>query len=131
MGADLLITYVAFDTDEDTDARCNAEKQKIKDADLKAMKPNVDEFLDAIGGETTEDYEDADGDWEYGVREMMIGVIEDLYTTIEQEPRDLAWIVRPTETIYLSGGMSWGDSPGDSYDAIERYAYLKELILDV
>lgn len=44
--------------------------------------------------------------------------------------RDTAELNFPERTIYLTGGMSWGDDPTDSYDKFMRFSYLPADILE-
>ena len=83
----MCLTYVSIARDEDTDGRCDSEMEAIRKLDLKARKTEVDIFLGDAFGETTEDFEDDDGNWEENVRQQMLDTIEDFFDTIENPGR--------------------------------------------
>lgn len=45
--------------------------------------------------------------------------------------RDVVVLKYPERSILLSGGMSWGDSPTDSYDIISKFSMLPEWLLSI
>lgn len=67
-------------------------------------------------------------------------VITDAIEILENNPRDVTWIRLPDSngsmiTIYLTGGMSYGDSPTDSldifhdlYELFPEYRYIDEVL---
>lgn len=40
---------------------------------------------------------------------------------LECGARDMTWIRHGKYTVYLAGGMSWGDSPGETYEEFYRF----------
>lgn len=73
-----------------------------------------DEWLyDDITGEGT------DPDAQY--RELLVEAIDYIHN---EQPRDMTWIHDPDlgdRPIILTGGMSWGDDPTESYQQVMRY----------
>jgi hypothetical protein len=62
-------------------------------------------------------------------------VFEDALSTIAEffewaYSRQTAWVTHPRGHILLTGGLSWGDSPTDAYDAIQRFGCLPERVLN-
>ena len=60
-------------------------------------------------------------------KEIMRKVVERFFDNVDC--RDIGSILFKGYNIYLSGGMSWGDSPTDSYDAISTFNLLPTEIL--
>lgn len=40
--------------------------------------------------------------------------------------RDVTRIIHKGDTIFISGGMSWGDSPTDNYDNFGKFNFLED-----
>lgn len=154
MGADMCIQWVVI-----KDGKEEESKKKIIEAINKFEIPelnediknkiltkldskhskNFDEFIyfweDGMFKDTddnnmpTEDDEDLDE----GVlsisraREIMNDVVKETFDSLNC--RDVTYIQRNGETMYLSGGVSWGDSPTDSYDLFSRFNSLPQSIL--
>jgi hypothetical protein len=54
-------------------------------------------------------------------RELLVEAIDYIHN---EQPRDITWIHDPDlgdRPIILTGGMSWGDDPTESYQQIMRY----------
>ena len=73
--------------------------------------------LDQIDDDFTGTYDDMEDDEE--MRAFLRSALAAFKEIIEGDcPRDFTWIDGFGHTIYVSGGMSWGDSPGDTFDLI-------------
>lgn len=108
MGAD-LITAVAATTRQEEDLNWDAGKEVVRSLTLESLEQTgLLEFL--YGG---------DADLEE-VREELEGRIDDLRNSITQFWRDLNVFTFGEWTIYIAGGTSWGDSPGDTFEAINQ-----------
>jgi hypothetical protein len=60
-------------------------------------------------------------------REMIIVAIMDTFDSLDG--RDVSWIYHKGDRIYLSGGMSYGDAPTDSYDLFYKFGNLPTKVL--
>lgn len=49
---------------------------------------------------------------------------------MEQPRREATWLNLGDESYIASGGMSWGDSPTDTYDYIVAWDMVAELLVD-
>jgi hypothetical protein len=117
MGADLLVMYVAVPFNKDIDELKAELLNKVKSIDLTAERENVKEFvLSAFGDEEMLE------DDEESIRAVMLGTVEDFFGCLNN--RDVSSFLHKGEVLYVTGGMSWGDSPTDSYDRFERFSYL-------
>lgn len=52
----------------------------------------------------------------------------DLRNTLDDEPRDVGHIDVRGATVILSGGMSWGDGPTDSFDLFANCGYFPTVL---
>ena len=55
-------------------------------------------------------------------------IIDDFFECLNN--RDMGYFEHKGDTIYLSGGMSWGDNPTDSITTIQKFNYLPEVATD-
>jgi len=49
------------------------------------------------------------------------GLVDYVISLLQSNPRDIGWIKVGTYTVFLTGGMSYGDSPTDSFDDFEKF----------
>lgn len=66
------------------------------------------------------------GDWKDALIEIE-GNLTEFFDCLTY--RDVTWIAHKGTTIYITGGMSWGDDPTDSYRTFERVAWLPLSVL--
>lgn len=121
MGADLILQEISIrqtPTDEFW--------KKLE----KALDKKVDNYTDdELKGWANEigTYSDSDD-----LRIEAHGVIKTAIDDMRGSCRDMTWIRIPTKerrpkdiiTIYLAGGMSWGDSPGETYEEFYKLSIL-------
>ena len=107
MGADLLITALVIETGmtPDFDA-ARAAIETVSSAKIEVpdefwdYDPDTDEGLDAI-------------------RHHLRDSLSELETAL-QESRELASFELHGATVYLTGGMSWGDAPTELFETFSR-----------
>lgn len=108
MGADITLACVWFSKDAYLEAECSNIKKQVNalpDGDLEVLADHM--FL------LDDEYEP----------EMRPDVIEDICDVVDKafksfNLRDVAWLHHKGEIGYITGGMSYGDSPTGSYDYI-------------
>lgn len=106
MGADLIISTLA--TTDFEDLNWEAGEEAARTMDLTTLMQT--EFVDQLeNGELTD---------EQDVREHILFAITNLKHAIMQGWRDLVIFDFGEWTILVAGGTSWGDSPGDTFEAI-------------
>ena len=119
MGADMCIQYVAF--------RGNNLNEFVPEEYKLRLIESVNE---ATFGEL-QNYEQGYDEDDLGVlemREKLIEVINEFFNCLDN--RDVTCINHKGDRIYLTGGMSWGDNPTDSYGNFERLNYIDSDILN-
>ena len=117
MGADLILQDIAI-RHKPTAAFWNklgkALDKKVDEMSFKELKAWADE----IGS-----YDDVED-----LRIEAHGVIKTALDDLRHPCRDMTWITLPNNdgliTVYLAGGMSWGDTPGESYDELYKLSTL-------
>lgn len=55
------------------------------------------------------------------IRDGIVNNIEDTFYIISQGSREISCLAFKGYNIYLTGGMSWGDSPTDAFDVFNRF----------
>jgi len=87
---------------------------------LEADMDAIESFFENLSGDIPEiiDIEQ--------VKKQFREIIEE--TIKHSEYRDVTIYHHKGVDIYLSGGMSWGDGPTDSYDVFEQFQYLPEKV---
>lgn len=123
MGADLIVEWVIVKEDIILD--------EAKEKMLKAVNnlTEIDEEIRSYYKETTGEFQQ-----EYkidNVKSDFTEIINYVFDSIKQGYRDITWIKHKGEILYITGGMSWGDNPTDSYDYFYRFNYLPNKILKV
>jgi hypothetical protein len=56
-------------------------------------------------------------------------VIEQVFNILEDGRRDVTWIAHNGEILFLTGGMSYGDNPTDSFETFEMFNNLPKNVL--
>jgi hypothetical protein len=105
------------------------------------ISPNIQKLLEVLKDMTFEKsdmrkyYEESTGDFDEqevnieGMKEEFEGIIIEFNKCLDR--RDIAILWFPERAVIMSGGMSYGDDPTDSYSTIERFSYLPEKLLSV
>lgn len=107
MGADLLLTALVIETGRAPDF--DAARIAIE-AVTSAQIEVPDEFWD----------EDPDSDVGLeAIRHELRNSLDDLEAALQQS-RELASLELRGATVYLTGGMSWGDAPTELFDTFTR-----------
>src|SRR3989338_7166238 len=114
MGADLVVAYFGIKKEQDL----QQAKEKMMSIVDELSKEDFSDYFDSI---YSDDIENIDLD---EAREEAKEVIERTFETLDY--RDVTSIEHKGDIIYLSGGMSWGDSPTDSYDLFRKFSSLPE-----
>ena len=121
MGADLIIQDVIL-RQKPTIALWN----KIEKALIKKVDKMSD---DELKGWAEEVYV-CEGSNLKDLRKMAHEVIKTAINDLREPCRDMTWISIPIPKskdvwyIYITGGMSWGDSPGESYEELYKFNML-------
>jgi len=140
MGADLLLQDIVI-RQKPTKIFFN-KLQKVLDKKVKMM---TKEALAAWDDEITGNHDDTETLADLRVKAL--AVIQTGINDLRGPCRDMTWITLPIGkrkdnekeyyTVYLAGGMSWGDSPGESYEELYKlnmlfadYRYLDEVFDD-
>jgi len=126
MGADLIMEAIFVDerwTFEE------AVEQMLEEID-KTHPTDFDTFIEYVMHEEW-DIEYLDDKKTKQLKDKAKEVVKKMEEIITGQPRDLTWINHKGHVIYLTGGMSWGDSPTDSFCDFENYYYLPRNITKI
>lgn len=142
IGADLILQDIVI-RQKPTKAFFN----KLQKALNKKVKMMTRDALAAWDDEVTGNHDDTEKLSDLRVKAL--AVIQTGINDLRGPCRDMTWITLPKDgmdlknkenrlfTIYLAGGMSWGDSPGESYEELYKlnmlfpdYRYLDEVFDD-
>ena len=109
MGADMKVSYVHFPVGHDL--------EKEREALLLFSKSMTQEMMEDIMREHA--------DFPY---EILVDPVEIIVRGFKAlKSRRTTYFTFKGSVIYLSGGLSWGDSPTEEMDAIEKLSYLMEI----
>lgn len=61
------------------------------------------------------------------VKKEFVDLIKETFTSLEY--RDVTYTQHKGDVLYITGGMSWGDSPTDSFDTFNKFSSLPQKIL--
>lgn len=100
MGADLIVTALAAETNKTLDW------DQVDNALAGMTLRQLNDGLDYAVGDTYDTEDEA--------RAEVRRIFKELKETLEEEPRDLTTLHVRGLTLYVSGGMSWGDMPTDA-----------------
>jgi len=117
MGADLVVAYFGIKKEQDL----QQAKEKMMSIVDELSKEDFADYFDSIYGDDIESIDLNEA------REEAKEVIERTFESLDC--RDVTAIEHKGDIIYLSGGMSWGDSPTDSYDLFRKFSSLPEKLL--
>lgn len=124
MGADFICIWSEVSDEPE------ALREMVRHASLNDIKELMvqsgDEYLyeDEIEDDDDEDeFFSRFADTTY--RELLLEAIDVVHSTNYR--RDLAFIFHKDEKIVVTGGMSWGDLPTESYEDVVRYASIFDM----
>ena len=125
MGSDLAIEYIAV-KHELSFVNCGNEPFWDK------LKLALHSRIEAMNFEEVSDEIEAD----LGIpvdKANAHKLVDIILSRLQSNPRDIGWIKVGTYTVFLTGGMSYGDSPTDSFDDFQMFNELfpQEFIDDV
>ena len=122
MGADLILySVIMFGkynpnfTLEDRKRRMATEMEHIDKTDEEEYRNNITKELGYTWDETDE------------YKDLMIDAINDFFDSLDN--RDVTWRIIGNCTLWITGGMSYGDEPSESYTIFEEFAMLPNRIL--
>lgn len=115
MGADLVLAITAYPTLANGDA--------VKAGD--ELSARVRAALSDISDEALQDVADGTGDEDdlEAFREMLENAIDEFFGS-PIPPRDVNLVCLGGQWWLITGGMSWGDDPTESFAAITALEYL-------
>ena len=125
MGADLCLACVSLRTDKKGNIKFFS-KDNIEHiiGYFKVTEAEANCFIEGHSG-GTEDPEVSATDAFY---ELAPGVVSDFFDCIGN--RDVASIIYRKFITVVSGGLTWGNDPSDSFDTIEKFNYLPDRLLE-
>ena len=119
MGADLCIEYAVFDENTNFEEKEKELLQAVNDLTVDDLQYIRDFYSELSGEEDEVVLDDAKTDFMDYIKEFFVG--------INKGYRDITWITHKGETLFITGGMSWGDDPTDSYNTFRRFNLILEL----
>jgi len=124
MGADFLCNYVVFGENEDL---VEAKNRLLSAVGKITMddKQDILCYYEDVYGETIKEFHIEK------IKTEFCAVIENVFERITKRFRDISFITRKGEIIYVTGGMSWGDDPTESFSAFSKFLSLPQKILKV
>jgi len=116
MGADLIISYVVVYKGTNLKQQKKNMLEAVKKLKTKDMKKFENYYETKCGGGIPNSIED--------IKKDIIETINETFNAIIDGYRDVTWIKHKDDTIYISGGMSWGDTPTESCDRFNLFCNL-------
>jgi len=110
MGADMLLAYVVF-----------PGKPNLEDEEAKLVKFAEEMPEDMIESVYNDIFYDTIEDFDKGRKEIAETIRRGFKAL---HSRRSTWITVDDKTVFLSGGLSWGDAPTDEYEEINALSYL-------
>ena len=108
----MLIAYVVFPKD------ANLEEEEINL--IKFAREMQEDIIESIYNDVFYDTVD---DFNKG-REKIIETIKSGFKALQS--RRSTWITVEGNKIFLSGGLSWGDTPSEEYEEINALSYIMD-----
>jgi len=113
LGADMLVAYVVF-----------PGKPNLEDEEAKLVKFAEEMPEDMIESVYNDIFYDMIEDFDKG-RVKIAETVKEGFKALRS--RRSSWITVGDNTVFLSGGLSWGDAPTEEYEEINALAYIKGL----
>jgi hypothetical protein len=124
MGADFILAIVEKPQEEDKElwrtriAALTVTDMEQLDADCCPLVPTEFDLSETDKPEAL-------------IREFADDLVDTIYELSWTHPgREATWLNLGDESYIASGGMSWGDSPTDTYDYIIAWDVVTELLID-
>lgn len=113
MGADFLFAHFIAPVEraEDLDLDFDAAREFIDSTDWNEHVEVIDQFDHRI--RVNDNSEAARAKVNEVAREVLHHAVNNMRGFINR--RDVGWLYRDGETVFLTGGMSWGDAPTELY----------------
>lgn len=125
MGADLIISYLIFNDDERLMDVKERWMEKINNLTMDDKENIIDYYEETTGVWHEQENIDINLD---DVKKDFKKIVDAVFDGIMTGYRDITSIVHRGEIIFLTGGLSWGDSPTDSFDNFYKINLLKDYI---
>lgn len=116
MGQDLIIDYISVKhkLTHGIDGEDKAFWSKLRKA-----------YHGKLGKFSKKQYEDLEAETGTNIDKVSAtAIVEEVFDILGGCARDVAWIVIPAKepiTIFITGGMSWGDDPTDSFHTFNTF----------
>jgi hypothetical protein len=148
MGADFDFEYVAIEMGRDNEEIKRSMLQAVDEFVIPELNGNLKEkVLNDLSDEPSEELEEFSDLWENilgkdlnennfpvenyteevlsedEIKNILRKIVNDFFECVECY-NDIGEIEHKGEIIYISGGMSYGDSPTDSMKVLEKFNYL-------
>lgn len=122
MGADLIIEWIEIKDGMDLN---RIRKDMLNTVNsLTEIDNDIKDFYTETTGEFEQEYNITE------VKKDFTEIINNVFDGLQDGYRDITTISHKGDNLYITGGMSWGDSPTDSYNLFYRFNYLPKKILD-
>ena len=138
MGADLCIAYIILPKEISLDKlekRLLEKIDEVKEDDLDFWECFKFLWEDAYCGEFDDDKHPLEvvSGGEYKETRISLSKAKSIFKEIVENTfealtgaRDVTRIIHKGDTIFISGGMSWGDSPTQNYDTFGKFNFLED-----
>lgn len=113
MGADLCIQTIHMHGRDNTPIEWNRRKARMLNEIQEIDKDDINEFEENLSNACIE--LDVTND-------SMIDIINDFLTSTDA--RSVTYIEIGEDIIWITGGMTWGDSPTEAYEVFEKFKCL-------
>lgn len=117
MGADMIIACVVRPENENPEELKKKVLERIDELTADEVE-NMSDFFEEAYGSYPETYTIGED------KDIMRKVLEEGLKCITSGYRDMTMLFHKGDVIHITGGMSWGDSPTDSYSALGDFSSL-------
>ena len=117
MGGDIALTWFTLPMGEKPEEAKTRLIAQVKALDEDSLDELLTDALENLHESHIEDMDEGDEIPFDEAQKIVLDVIEEGFKRIPY--RDVAWINVGGPDVYITGGMSWGESPTGSYDHIE------------
>jgi hypothetical protein len=122
MGADLIFQYFCLDENADMDKTKEKLLKAVDDVTIKEDREELINYYDVAYGQDMEENVEK-------IREEFKTIINELFSGIQRGWRDISSIRHKGDELWITGGMSWGDSPTESYGYFTKFTNLPQKVL--
>ena len=124
MAADLIVYHIFMKGTPDTQIEMDGKERKmlnevnnnLTNEDITEYKQNLIDYAN---------YEEND-EYELDIKETIKNAIMEFFGCLNG--RDVDYVIHNNETIWFTGGMSWGDNPTEAFTQFENFMYIPERI---